>query len=130
MNTYTDRYTAYARAHGYTPDEMMERDAEQWPGGIMTGFILWIDEKKRAFQKVSPESFIGNDIADQKAWDKFLGSNIRRPVVMQTAPFFRTACFQCGRSLDTSRDVVIADLNGEAFKAFYCEECFRKGEGK
>jgi hypothetical protein len=38
------RYLAYCRAHGRTPAEMLEHDDKEWPGGKMTGFILWLDD--------------------------------------------------------------------------------------
>jgi hypothetical protein len=73
MPIYQKRYITYAKAHGKTPEEMDASDREEWPGGCMTGFILWISEKHREFYKVSPSNFLDrNHIADQNAWDRFL----------------------------------------------------------
>lgn len=46
---YQHRYVQYARAHGLDPDAMLERDRKAWPGGCMTGFIVWIGEQWRAW---------------------------------------------------------------------------------
>lgn len=45
------RYLAYCRAHGKTPEEMRVQDAEDFPGGKMCGFILWINGKVSEFAK-------------------------------------------------------------------------------
>ena len=43
---WNPRYLAYCRAHGHPdPDDMLAADDERWPGGVMTGFILWIAER-------------------------------------------------------------------------------------
>lgn len=35
-------YVQYARVHGESdPRRMLERDRETWPGGLMTGFLIW-----------------------------------------------------------------------------------------
>ena len=39
---------------------------------------------------------------------------------------FRTACYYCGTT--TKSQDLWADLNGEAFKAYYCNSCKNKAE--
>lgn len=51
----------------------MEHDRQAWPGGRMAGFILWISERREAFRRASPKSFMGGAVADQEAFDRFLG---------------------------------------------------------
>jgi hypothetical protein len=46
------RYLAYCRAHGKTPDEMLAQDREAYPGGCMTGFLLWNGAQLREFRKL------------------------------------------------------------------------------
>jgi hypothetical protein len=42
------RYIQYCRVNGESdPDRMLERDREEWPGGCMCGFSLWISRKWR-----------------------------------------------------------------------------------
>ena len=38
---YTDEYLAYCAVNHMTPDEMMAHDSEKYPGGKMTGYILF-----------------------------------------------------------------------------------------
>jgi hypothetical protein len=73
MKTHNPNFTAYAMAHGNTPEKQLEIDTELWPGGKMCGFVLWISEMKRAFYKKNPGAFYDrNVIGDIKAWEAFL----------------------------------------------------------
>lgn len=69
---WNPRFELYAAEHGRTPDQQLEWDRAQWPGGMMCGFILWIDERKEEFRKLHPEAFLNGTIFDGPAWDDFL----------------------------------------------------------
>lgn len=45
------RYVAYAKSMKMTPEEASVHDDNRWPGGCMTGFILWMHEQSGAFAK-------------------------------------------------------------------------------
>lgn len=51
-------YVAYAKAHGCTPEDMLEHDSNAWPGGCMCGFMLWVSEQKQKFWKACPSAFL------------------------------------------------------------------------
>jgi len=69
---FNPRYVLYAASQQRTPEMQIRHDEQRWPGGCMTGFILWMNERKAEFKKISPDSFLGNWIYDQAAWDNFL----------------------------------------------------------
>lgn len=52
MTTYQSRYVAYAAAHARTPEAMLTYDAERYPGGRMTGFIVWISDHWQRWDKL------------------------------------------------------------------------------
>lgn len=68
------RYVAYARAHGKTPEAMAQADKAAWPGGSMTGFILWIAKQRRQFAALHPDKMMGDAVRDQAAWSEFLNT--------------------------------------------------------
>ena len=81
---WNPRYVAYASAHGQTPEDMIQRDREKYPGGSMCGFILWISDMYNKFFKEHPEHFFTSEngkrpiaIMDQDAWTKFLQEQAR-----------------------------------------------------
>ena len=38
-------------------------------------------------------------------------------------PVFQPTCIQCGKQMQSDREVIYADSDGEPFKAYYCEPC-------
>jgi hypothetical protein len=42
---YNSRYLAYCKSNNNTPDQQKQIDLVDWPGGKMTGFILWMKEQ-------------------------------------------------------------------------------------
>lgn len=58
MREWNTRYLAYAADHGHAgdPDGMLVEDQDRWPGGAMTGFMVWIRERWQEFCKVRPDT--------------------------------------------------------------------------
>jgi hypothetical protein len=42
---WNTRYVQWARAHGNTAEKQLVADEEAWPGGKMTGFVLWMSNR-------------------------------------------------------------------------------------
>ncbi len=73
-------YVDYARSHGLSADEMLARDREQYPGGCMTGFILFVADMKRKFWEVCPEAFFckrPNQLVDFDAFYRFITEQVK-----------------------------------------------------
>jgi hypothetical protein len=54
---WNPQYVQYAKVHGRTPDDMLVHDRERWPGGIMTGYILWVSQVQQECFKEHPDWF-------------------------------------------------------------------------
>lgn len=66
--TYQPRFFSYAKSQGLTPDQTLERDQRLYPGGVMCGFILWMNENihKYLARKNEPRIF------DQQDFTRFV----------------------------------------------------------
>jgi hypothetical protein len=53
VSDWNPRYVAYARAHGCEPEQMLVFDAERFPGGAMSGFVVWISERWREWCSIN-----------------------------------------------------------------------------
>lgn len=76
--SYNPRYAAYAKVHGRTPDAQLAFDKTAWPGGCMTGFILWNRERLVQASKEIPEAFFMGQISDHAAYDRWLTALAKR----------------------------------------------------
>ncbi len=57
MTTWNPRYLAYCKAHGMEPEAMTAHDDQRWPGGCMTGYILWNQSKWAEFHKLTENRY-------------------------------------------------------------------------
>lgn len=95
------RYVAYARSLGETPAQAFERDAKRYPGGRMCGFILWVNERWREFDKTQGN---GREHVRSKeehaAFDRWLASvfNVETAESEHEAPVKTWSCEDCGGS--------------------------------
>ena len=78
--SWNQRYVAYAWAHGNIPLIQQQADMMNWPGGLMCGYILWIQERKAEFRKSSPAAFIGPELHDHAAFDAWLFGTVPWPI--------------------------------------------------
>ncbi len=79
--SWNPHYLAYCRTHGRTPEKQMAHDEQVWIGGVMCGFILWIDQQKRRFYKAHKECFLDpHVISDLSAWAAWLQNEGQTPL--------------------------------------------------
>ena len=67
-------YEAYCKSHGRTPDEQLDHDIEEFPGGCMCGFISWVADRRQEFNRAHPEWLTGpgGSITNLSAWVQFV----------------------------------------------------------
>lgn len=70
------RYANYARAHGRTPEQQLEQDRLDWPGGVMTGFLLWNRDRLCECSAAHPEFFFYGGLADPEGYDAWLTKRV------------------------------------------------------
>ena len=70
---WNPRYVAFCAEHGREPEAQLAHDREQFPGGCMCDFILWIDARWRAWRKamqIDPHAPLTNEY--HAAFDRWL----------------------------------------------------------
>lgn len=87
MSNWNPRYVLWAKKHGLTPEQMMEKNDRYEPGFMMMDFSFWIQAEVKAicdFYGAKPydlRSIIGlcGDPDFQKVFDQWLESRILTP---------------------------------------------------
>lgn len=77
-------YLLYCKSQGFDnqPDAMVEHDRKEYPGGEMTGFILWSNKKRKQFDKdeyldVTP-SYTRTEAQDKKFIETWLPEHLEQ----------------------------------------------------
>lgn len=78
MNEWNPRYVAYAEAAGRSPEAQIDWDRERWPGGYVTGFVLWIRKRWAEFntEKGLPVDY-PSSIYSQQEFNEWLSSGVK-----------------------------------------------------
>ena len=78
-NNINPRYIAYAKAvHNTTHEMALDKDRKRYPGGVMCGFVIWINHHVQQFGKIYPESVFASScdgrysIVDDGEFTKYL----------------------------------------------------------
>lgn len=66
------RWVNYCRAHGRTSTEQLAHDAAEFPGGKMTGFLLWHRARIQEAYKAIPDAFTFGGITNHETYDAWL----------------------------------------------------------
>lgn len=71
---WNSRYVRYAESNGNTPEDQAFADERDWPGGRMTGFILWTGEAWQAWSALRGRKYDDpKGEADHRDFDAWLG---------------------------------------------------------
>lgn len=49
---YQPRYLAYCASQGRSPEAQLAHDRQEFPGGVMCGYILWIGAQWAAWDRL------------------------------------------------------------------------------
>jgi hypothetical protein len=69
---WNPRFVLYAKSRGLSPDDALAQDAKDYPGGRMTGFLVWSNDKTSAYRKAHGLK-TSDPILDQDHYDAWLG---------------------------------------------------------
>jgi hypothetical protein len=89
---WNPRFVVYAISQGRMPEQQLEHDTKEFPGGKMCGFILWMNSQWRAYFELRGWKRTGADEhilsqEDHAEFDKWLSLRVRyRAVMTDTYP--------------------------------------------
>lgn len=69
---YQARYRAYCNAQGRDPEAQMQHDATAFPGGVMTGYILWVRDQWVQWRAAHPSANRFASAEEHDAFDTWL----------------------------------------------------------
>lgn len=69
--SFNPRYLSYCKSQGRTLCKQHMHDVMEYPGGQMTGFILWIGDKFKQFQTEHPDKCCNGAVHDQQAFTDY-----------------------------------------------------------
>jgi len=72
----------YAKSQGRTPKDQLEHDREEYPGGCMTGFMMFINRMSSEFCKKHSEycmsGGLGDRIINHDKFDQYIQCQIQK----------------------------------------------------
>lgn len=71
MTDFQPRYICYARSHGRDPETQLACDRLSFPGGLLTGYSVWISRRWREWETETGHTGTLTG-ADHKAFDQWL----------------------------------------------------------
>ena len=73
---WNSRFVEYSKRQGRTPEAQLAADKEEWPESCMVGFILWIAEQWRAFDKATGGHPLMHGTKEHAAFDCWLSRTL------------------------------------------------------
>jgi hypothetical protein len=78
---WNPRFVLYAESHGNSPLKQLEKDEVMYPGGMMCGFINWVNKHSKEFGRKNPHAVHNGFVSDQALFDKFLKNAVNAEVL-------------------------------------------------
>jgi hypothetical protein len=67
---FTHAYLTYCKARGFPddPEACLQDDDLKWPGGKMTGYILWVSACRKAYAKATGDKGWNVNVCQFQIW--------------------------------------------------------------
>lgn len=72
MSEWNPRFVKYSKTNGLSPDDMLTADRAKYPGGLMNGYINWINGKWAEWVKLTGAHPTIRSEAERVAFDAWL----------------------------------------------------------